>query len=91
METQESHSTKKRTTVSLTEECIVLLNTFSESRPQWTEDQLARFKIWSASLGVFEMGHASIEYRLRDHPDVLKLVTSQLNVLRVNLEKRMCS
>ena len=91
METQQSHPTKTRTTVSLSEECIVLLDIFSKHQPRWTEDQLARFKIWSASLGVFESGHASIDYRLRDHPDVLNLVTQQLDVLRVNLEKRMCS
>ena len=91
METQESHPIKTRTTVSLSEECIVLLDKFSEYRPQWTEDQLARFNIWSTSLGVFENGHASIDYRLRDHPDVLNLVVSQLDVLRVNLEKRICS
>ena len=91
METQVSHPTKTRTTVSLSEECIILLDIFSEHQPRWTEDQIARFKIWSASLGVFENGHASIDYRLRDHPEVLNLDTQQLDVLKVNLEKRMCS
>jgi hypothetical protein len=90
METEESHPTKTRTTASLSEECIFLLDIFSEHQPRWTEDQLARFKIWSASLGVFDSGHASIDYRLRDHPEVLNLVTQQLGVLRVNLEERMC-
>jgi hypothetical protein len=75
METQESHPTKTRTTVSLSEECIILLDIFSKHQPQWTEDQLARFKIWSASLGVFENVHVSIDYRLHDHPEVLKFVT----------------
>ena len=91
METQESQPTKTRTTVSLSEECIVLLGIFSEHQPRRTEDQLARFKIWTASLCVFKIGHASIDYRLRNHPDVLDLVTQQLEVLRIDLEKRMCS
>ena len=78
-----------RTTLSLSEECIVLLGNFSEHHPRWTEDQLARLKIWSSSIGVFENGHASIEYRLRDHPDVLNLVTQQLDVLRINLKQRV--
>lgn len=56
-------------------------------QPQWTEDQLARFKMWISNLGVFENGHASTDYRLRDHSDVLKLVTQQLEVLKINLEK----
>ena len=89
MDNQGSRPTKTRTTVNLSEECIVLFNLFSENQPQWSEDQLARFKIWIANLGVFENGHASIDYRLRDHPDVLNLITQQLDVLKINLEKRM--
>jgi hypothetical protein len=88
MENQASRPAKSRTTVALSEECIVLFNVFSKCQPQWSEDQLARFKIWIANLGVFENGHASIDYRLRDHPDVLNLITQQLDVLKINLEKR---
>jgi hypothetical protein len=91
MADQASHPTKTRTTVALSEKCIVLFNVFSEHQPQWSEDQLARFKIWIANLGVFENGHASIDYRLRDHPDVLNLITQQLDVLKINLEKRTYS
>jgi|HubBroStandDraft_4_1064222.scaffolds.fasta_scaffold1684620_1 hypothetical protein len=89
MDDQASHPAKTGTIVALSEECVVLFNVFSEHLLQWSEDQLARFRIWIANLGVFENGHASINYRLRDHPDVLNLVTQQLAVLKVNLEKRM--
>lgn len=88
MEDQASRPTTTRATVVLSEECIVLFNMFFEHQPQWSEDQLARFKLWIANLGVFANGHASIDYRLRDHPNVLSLITQQLNVLKVNLEKR---
>ncbi|KAI9650118.1 hypothetical protein NHQ30_000131 [Ciborinia camelliae] len=81
------HLTKTGTTVSLSEECIVMFDMLSDDQPQWSEDQLARFKIWISTLGVFENGHASIDYRLRDHSDVLKLIIQQLEVLKLNLEK----
>jgi len=91
MEGQASHPIDTRATVTLSEECIVLFDLFSEHQPRWSEDQLARFKIWIANLGVFKNGHASIDYRLRDHPNVLNLITQQLDVLKINLEKRMYS
>jgi hypothetical protein len=85
------HQTNTRTTVAISEACVVLFTAFSKHQPQWSEDQLARFNIWTANLGVFENGHASVDYRLRDHPDVLNLVIQQLDVLKINLEKRMYS
>jgi len=92
METQKSHPIKIKTTVSLAKKCIILLGISSEYKPpQWTEAQLSHLKKWCASLGVFGNGHASIDYRLCNHPNVLNLVTRQLDVLRVNLEKRMYS
>ncbi|KAH6670618.1 hypothetical protein B0J14DRAFT_99997 [Halenospora varia] len=87
MEDQHLRAIKTRTTVDLSEDCIILFNEFSDHQPQWSEDQLARFKIWIANLGVFENGHASVDYRLRDHPIVLNLVIQQLEVLKINLEK----
>ena len=89
MESQASHPTKPRAAVQLSEECITLFHLLSGTQPQWSEDQLARFKIWIDNLGVFENGHASVDYRLRDHADVLNLITQQLDVLKINLEKRM--
>jgi hypothetical protein len=88
---QIEHKTNIRTTEAISEECLVLFNVFSDHQPQWSEDQLARFNMWTASIGVFHYGHASIHYRLRDHPDVLNLVTQQLDVLKINLEKRTYS
>ena len=88
MEIQASRPTKTRAAVHLSEECVDLFRLFSEYQSRWSEDQLARFRIWVANLGVFENGHASIDYRLRDHPDVLNLITQQLDVLKINLEKR---
>jgi hypothetical protein len=85
------HQKNTRATVIISEECIVLFNEFSKHQPQWSEDQLARFNIWIENLGVFENGHASVDYRLRDHPDILNLVTQQLDVLKINLEQRMYS
>jgi hypothetical protein len=85
------HQLNPRTTVAISEACVVLFKAFFKHQPQWSENQLARFNIWIANLGIFENGHASVDYRLRDHPDVLNLVIQQLDVLKINLQKRMYS
>lgn len=89
----ENQASPEETRISavLAEDCIVLFNEFSGYQPEWSEDQLARFKIWVANLGIFENGHSSIDYRLRDHPNILNLITRQLDVLKINLEKRLSS
>jgi hypothetical protein len=40
----------------------------------WAEEQMARFSIWAANLGVFARGHASADYRLRDSDEVCSLI-----------------
>ncbi len=51
----------------------------------WTEEQMARFSIWAANLGVFARGHASADYRLRDAAEARGLILQLLNALRENL------
>ena len=36
----------------------------------WAEDQMTRFNMWTANLGVFASGHTSVEHRLRDHSEI---------------------
>lgn len=47
----------------------------------WAEEQLARFNLWAASLGVYASGHASVEHRLRDHPQIYKMMMQWLDAL----------
>ncbi|KAF4626071.1 hypothetical protein G7Y89_g12090 [Cudoniella acicularis] len=45
------------------------------------EDQLARFSVWTANIGVFAPGRASMDHRLREVPDVQDIVRGILDVL----------
>jgi hypothetical protein len=46
------------------------------------EEQRARFLIWSANIGVFADGHASLDYRLRDSLDARKIMLELLASLK---------
>ena len=46
------------------------------------EDQLGRFSIWVANMGVFAPGRSSMDHRLREAPDVLRLVVGLLNLVK---------
>lgn len=46
------------------------------------EDQLARFEIWAANIGVFADGHASLDHRLRDSTDARNLMKTFLESLK---------
>ncbi|KAF4629434.1 hypothetical protein G7Y89_g8715 [Cudoniella acicularis] len=56
----------------------------------WAEEQLSRFKIWTANLGVFARGHASIDYRLGalgcHSPESYRLILQLLDAIGANLE-----
>lgn len=55
---------------------------------RWAEDQQGRFQIWAANIGVFARGHASLDYRLRDTPDILELIMQQVSILKGHLSSR---
>jgi hypothetical protein len=45
------------------------------------EDQLARFQLWTANIFVFSSGRDSLDYRLREAPDVRTPVIGLLQAL----------
>ena len=51
------------------------------------EEQRARFLIWSANIGVFADGHASLDYRLRDSLEARKLMLDLLRSLKNYLRR----
>jgi hypothetical protein len=77
-----------RIIASATRDCIVLFDKMSEENG-WAQDQLTRFNIWANNIGVFASGHASLDYRLRDAPDILDIMMQQVGLLQANLEARM--
>jgi hypothetical protein len=51
------------------------------------EEQRARFLIWSANIGVFADGHASLDYRLRNSLEARKLMLDLLRSLKTYLRR----
>uniref|UniRef100_A0A093VD80 Serine/threonine-protein phosphatase n=2 Tax=Talaromyces marneffei PM1 TaxID=1077442 RepID=A0A093VD80_TALMA len=45
------------------------------------EDQFARFSLWTANIGVFASGRASLDHRLREAQEVHEVITGLLEVL----------
>jgi hypothetical protein len=52
-----------------------------------SEEQRARFLIWSANIGIFADGHASLDYRLRDSWEARKLMLDLLGSLKNYLRR----
>lgn len=51
------------------------------------DEQRARFLIWSANIGVFANGHASLDYRLRDSLEAKKLMLDLLSSLKNHIRR----
>lgn len=54
-------------------------------------DQLQRFELWAFSLGLYNTGHSSIDYKFRDSPPLFKYALSLLRDLEQALTSRRCS
>lgn len=50
-------------------------------------DELVRFKLWESNIGVFAHVHASLDFRLRDVPDVAELFLRQLDTIEQRLQQ----
>jgi hypothetical protein len=55
--------------------------------PLSVEDQLGRYKLWTANLGALRRGHSSLDYRLRDALFIAKNVTRLLQSLQESLAR----
>ncbi|KAF2455839.1 hypothetical protein BDY21DRAFT_61825 [Lineolata rhizophorae] len=76
-------------------ECFVKFLSAADTN-NWTdrdvvEELFARFNIWADNLGVFASEHASIDYRLRDSPEVRELIVGQLQKIQSHLEQELLS
>ena len=47
-----------------------------------------RFRLWASSLGLYAVGHASLDYRVRDAPVVRDSLTDLMIELKEHLENR---
>jgi hypothetical protein len=50
-----------------------------------TQEQLARFEMWTGNVGALADGHASLDYRVRNSEDAKQLVVEFLGTLLLAL------
>lgn len=71
--------------------CIQAQGEGSSSYGESLYDQLARFNVFAGNIGVFASIRASLDYRLKDSPDVSGMVAAILDLLSNNLSRRRLS
>ncbi|PYH88057.1 hypothetical protein BO71DRAFT_150607 [Aspergillus ellipticus CBS 707.79] len=72
-------TTEARKALVALERCVQA----SGSRSRLAEAQLARFNLWATNIGVFANSKASVDFRLRDSPDVQRIIINLLDVVGI--------
>jgi len=54
-----------------------------------TADHLARFRMWAGNIGVFAIGHASLDYRLKGSKEMKQNMLELLCTLQEFLRRGM--
>ncbi|KAJ4315180.1 hypothetical protein N0V84_008514 [Fusarium piperis] len=74
-----------------TEECLSLFQDASRHQgladDDWIEDRAADFVWWSHGLKAQKTGRSSLDYRLRDRPDIQKVIAGLLDSLAQALKE----
>ena len=52
------------------------------------DNEFQRFRLWASNLGVFALGHASLEYRFRDASALKSWALDALNEILDQLRQR---
>ncbi|KAL4988122.1 hypothetical protein BDW68DRAFT_159782 [Aspergillus falconensis] len=62
-------------------DCLTQFHLLSPRQQSAVDDQLGRFSIWVSNIGVFAPTRGSLDYRLREAPDIQRLVRRLLRTL----------
>lgn len=68
------------------QQCLQQSALVSSQETALVEDQLARFSLWTAGIGVFAGGRASLDHRLREAQEVHDVITGLLETLEDQVE-----
>ncbi|KAJ5980058.1 hypothetical protein N7481_007356 [Penicillium waksmanii] len=68
------------------QQCLQQSALISSQETALVEDQLARFSLWAAGIGVFVGGRASLDHRLREAQEVHDVITGLLETLEDQVE-----
>lgn len=63
------------------------LDRAKESSQGTIQDEFVRFKLWESNIGVFADVHASLDFRLREIPDIAELFLRQLDTIEERLDQ----
>lgn len=51
------------------------------------QDEFVRLKLWASNISIFADVHSSLDFRLREIPDVAELFLRQLDTIEIRLEQ----
>ena len=63
------------------QQCLLRASSVHPRELSMVEDQVARFSTWTTGIGVFALGRASMDHRLRYAPEVQSVITGLLESL----------
>ncbi|KAI2473481.1 fungal-specific transcription factor domain-containing protein [Annulohypoxylon bovei var. microspora] len=69
------------------EQCLQGTSGLDSQRRSTIEDQMARFSIWTSNMAVFASGKVCMDHRVREAPEVQRLVLGILEILQGRLEE----
>lgn len=69
------------------QQCLQRATSLDTQRYSNLEDQMARFSIWTSNMAVFATPRACMDYRVREVPDVQRLVLGLLGVLEGRIQE----
>lgn len=72
--------------LNLFQQCLQQSASISSLEMTLVEDQLARFSLWAANIGVFAGGRASLDHRLREAQEVHEVIIGLLETLEDQVE-----
>lgn len=75
--------------VDLSRKCLQSLKDLTDTFRG--EDQLFRFNMWAANSSVFTSGHAFMDWRLRDNPELREMMVDSLATLERHLNRKSCN
>ncbi|KAI4667780.1 uncharacterized protein J4E88_010030 [Alternaria novae-zelandiae] len=88
-------STLRLATASNVRAFRILTDALATSQGKWAQwidddalnDEIGRFRVWAGNLGALQKGHSSLDYRLRDSPNLSSSALKLLNELEHNLSE----
>jgi hypothetical protein len=80
-------SERARTCLLTFEQCLHGCASLDTQRYSVIQDQTARFTIWTTNMAVFASAKACMDHRIREAPEVQRMLSGILEVLNGQIEE----